>query len=214
MLPWRGEGTYVADAVRARVIARLRLADTAFRLLTKAAACGVLIILGGVMISLVAGSLPALREVRLRFPDRAALEPGHREFGAAAPIYGTIVTSFIAMLVAVPVGLLIAVFLTELCPLCSAADRHRHRAAGGNSEHHSTASGVVRLRALPAGHLAAVSDRGLRQRAGAVVAVRRAALRNRHAGRHAAFLRHRGAPNHLDLARRSMVPRCPQRAGK
>jgi phosphate transport system permease protein len=37
-------------------------------------------------------------------------------FGARAPIYGTVVTSFIAMLIAVPVGLLIAVFLTELCP--------------------------------------------------------------------------------------------------
>ena len=38
-------------------------------------------------------------------------------FGAIAPIYGTIVTSFIAMLIAVPVGLMIAVFLTELCPM-------------------------------------------------------------------------------------------------
>src|SRR5204863_6838060 len=39
------------------------------------------------------------------------------QFGALAPIYGTLVTSFIAMLIAVPVGLLIAMFLTELCPL-------------------------------------------------------------------------------------------------
>ena len=38
-------------------------------------------------------------------------------FGAAAPIYGTLVTSFIAMLIAVPLGLLIALFLTELCPM-------------------------------------------------------------------------------------------------
>ena len=38
------------------------------------------------------------------------------KFGAIAPIYGTIVTSFIAMLIAVPVGLFIAMFLTELCP--------------------------------------------------------------------------------------------------
>ena len=39
------------------------------------------------------------------------------KFGAIAPIYGTIVTSFIAMLIAVPVGLFIALFLTELCPM-------------------------------------------------------------------------------------------------
>src|SRR4029434_8059622 len=43
--------------------------------------------------------------------------PVTEKFGALAPIYGTIVTSFIAMLIAVPVGLLIAVFLTELCPM-------------------------------------------------------------------------------------------------
>ena len=39
------------------------------------------------------------------------------EFGAIAPIYGTIVTSFIAMLIAVPIGIMIAFFLTELCPM-------------------------------------------------------------------------------------------------
>ena len=39
------------------------------------------------------------------------------KFGALAPIYGTLVTSFIAMLIAVPVGLGIAMFLTELCPM-------------------------------------------------------------------------------------------------
>jgi len=114
----RDEGTFVADVpTRARTIARLRLGDTAFRLLTKAAACGVLIILGGVMISLVAGSLPALREFGFDFLIEQRWNPVTEKFGAAAPIYGTIVTSFIAMLVAVPVGLLIAVFLTELCPL-------------------------------------------------------------------------------------------------
>ena len=39
------------------------------------------------------------------------------QFGALAPIYGTIVTSFIAMLIAVPIGMMIAFFLTELCPM-------------------------------------------------------------------------------------------------
>src|SRR5205814_7272262 len=43
--------------------------------------------------------------------------PVTERFGAIAPIYGTIVTSLIAMLIAVPVGLMIAVFLTELCPM-------------------------------------------------------------------------------------------------
>jgi phosphate transport system permease protein len=114
----RGAGTFVADVpTRAKVIARLRLGDTAFRLLTKAAALGVLVILGGVMVSLVIGSMPALREFGFDFITQQRWNPVTEKFGALAPIYGTIVTSFIAMLVAVPVGLLIAVFLTELCPM-------------------------------------------------------------------------------------------------
>ena len=45
-----------------------------------------------------------------------AWNPVTEKFGALAPIYGTVVTSFIAMLVAVPVGIGIAIFLTEICP--------------------------------------------------------------------------------------------------
>ena len=99
------------------MIARLRLGDTAFRLLTKSAAVGVLIILGGVMFSLIDGSLPALRAFGLDFLLEQRWNPVTEKFGALAPIYGTLVTSLIAMLIAVPVGLLIAVFLTELCPM-------------------------------------------------------------------------------------------------
>ena len=69
------------------------------------------------MLSLVKGSLPALHEFGFDFLVEQRWNPVTEKFGALAPIYGTVVTSFIAMLVAVPVGLLIAVFLTELCPL-------------------------------------------------------------------------------------------------
>ena len=86
-------------------------------MLTRAAAIGVLIILGGVILSLFLGSLPALQIFGLNFLVEERWNPVTEKFGALAPIYGTIVTSFIAMLIAVPVGLLIAVFLTELCPL-------------------------------------------------------------------------------------------------
>ncbi|MGZ3285315.1 MAG: phosphate ABC transporter permease subunit PstC, partial [Xanthobacteraceae bacterium] len=102
---------------RAKVIERLRLGDKVFRLLTKTAAIGVLIILGGVMFSLIDGSLPALRTYGLDFLVEQRWNPVTEKFGALAPIYGTLVTSFIAMLIAVPIGLLIAVFLTELCPM-------------------------------------------------------------------------------------------------
>jgi phosphate transport system permease protein len=101
---------------RARVLDRLRLGDIAFRHVTRAAAAGVLVLLGGVIISLVQGALPALRAFGLNFLITDRWNPVTEKFGALAPIYGTLVTSLIAMLIAVPVGLMIAFFLTELCP--------------------------------------------------------------------------------------------------
>jgi phosphate transport system permease protein len=102
--------------LRSKLLARMRLGDKAFRLVTRAAAIIVLVILGGVMISLVVGSLPALRAFGPNFLFTQSWNPVTERFGALAPIYGTVVTSFVAMLIAVPIGLLIAVFLTELCP--------------------------------------------------------------------------------------------------
>ena len=101
---------------RSQALARLRLGDVAFRHLTHAAAVTVLLILSGVILSLVLGSLPAMREFGFGFLVSERWNPVTENFGALAPIYGTIVTSLIAMLIAVPVGLMIAMFLTELCP--------------------------------------------------------------------------------------------------
>ena len=106
----------VAAVTRARALDRLRLGDAVFRQMTRAAAVGVLLLLSGVMISLLVGSLPALRTFGLSFLTTERWNPVTEKFGALAPIYGTLVTSFIAMLIAVPVGLMIAFFLTELCP--------------------------------------------------------------------------------------------------
>jgi phosphate transport system permease protein len=102
---------------RSRALGRLRLTDVIFRNLTRAAALAVLAILGGVMISLATGAWPALSAFGLNFLIEQRWNPVTEKFGAIAPIYGTIVTSFIAMLIAVPVGLMIAMFLTELCPM-------------------------------------------------------------------------------------------------
>jgi phosphate transport system permease protein len=101
---------------RAKVLDRLRLGDAAFRQVTRAAAIGVLLLLTGVLFSLVIGSLPALRTFGFGFLTGERWNPVTEKFGALAPIYGTLVTSLIAMLIAVPVGLMIAFFLTELCP--------------------------------------------------------------------------------------------------
>jgi phosphate transport system permease protein len=106
----------VEAGTRARVLDRLRLGDLAFRHLTRAAAVFVLLLLSGVIIALVQGSLPALQTFGFSFLTTDRWNPVTENFGALAPIYGTLVTSFIAMLIAVPVGLMIAFFLTELCP--------------------------------------------------------------------------------------------------
>ena len=114
----QGSGISSADQVdRAKVLQRLRIGDVAFRHMTRAAALAVLVILGGIIVSLVWGSWPALRTFGLSFLYEEAWNPVTEKFGAIAPIYGTVVTSFIAMLIAVPVGLFIALFLTELCPM-------------------------------------------------------------------------------------------------
>ena len=102
---------------RARVLTRLRVIDTAFHHITRAAAVGVLVVLGGVILSLASGALPALREFGFGFVTEQRWNPVTEKFGALAPIYGTVVTSFIAMAIAVPLGLLITLFLTELCPM-------------------------------------------------------------------------------------------------
>jgi phosphate transport system permease protein len=106
-----------AVPTRAKMLDRLRFGDAVFHQVTRAAAIGVLILLSGVIVSLIHGSLPAIRAFGFNFLIEDRWNPVTEKFGAMAPIYGTIVTAFLAMAIAVPIGLLISVFLTELCPL-------------------------------------------------------------------------------------------------
>jgi len=108
--------TPAAAVTRIKALDRLRLGDNIFRQLTRAAAIFVLLLLSGVIISLIQGSIPAIKTFGFGFLFSERWNPVTENFGALPAIYGTIVTSFIAMLIAVPVGLLIAFFLTELCP--------------------------------------------------------------------------------------------------
>jgi phosphate transport system permease protein len=106
-----------AASTRGRTLDQLRWRDKVFHQLTRAAAVGVLILLSGVIVSLIMGSLPAIRAFGFNFLIDERWNPVTEKFGALAAIYGTVVTAFLAMLIAVPIGLLISVFLTELCPL-------------------------------------------------------------------------------------------------
>jgi phosphate transport system permease protein len=112
-------GTLATEVVqsRSKALQRLRLTDTVFRWLTRLSAIAVLALLGGVIIALVEGSMMALRQFGFSFLIEEHWNPVTEQFGAIAPIYGTVLTSLIAMVIAVPVGLMIAFFLTELCPM-------------------------------------------------------------------------------------------------
>ncbi len=101
---------------RAAALRRFNRADSGFHWLTLAAALVVLAIFAGLMFSLIDGAWPALKQFGFSFLITESWNPVTQKFGALAPIYGTIVTSALAMLVAVPVGIGIAIFLTELCP--------------------------------------------------------------------------------------------------
>ncbi|CCD88833.1 high-affinity phosphate transport protein (ABC superfamily, membrane) [Bradyrhizobium sp. ORS 285] len=103
---------------RARALSAFKLGDITFYWITRLSAISVLLILGGIIISLVIGAWPAMKEYGFQFllTKRWAPSADPPVLGALGPIYGTLVTSFIAMLIAIPVGLGIAIFLTELCP--------------------------------------------------------------------------------------------------
>jgi phosphate transport system permease protein len=101
---------------RAKAIRLFKLRNFFFHGLTFSAGIAILIILGSVLVSLVLGALPALHQFGFSFLYTEVWNPVSDRFGALAPIYGTLVTSFLAMLLAVPVGLGIAIFLTLLCP--------------------------------------------------------------------------------------------------
>jgi phosphate transport system permease protein len=94
-----------------------KAADPAFRGITAFFALVVLVILGGVIVSLVDGALPALRHFGWSFLTTESWNPVTEKFGALAPIYGTLMTSAIAMLIGIPVAFGVAVFITELCPV-------------------------------------------------------------------------------------------------
>jgi phosphate transport system permease protein len=132
---WTGcELPFVSTIFRGRFLTDISLSDTAdlsarvetarragagdarFRLIALLAALAVLAIFAGVITSLVIGAMPAFKAFGLGFIVTEAWSPTREHFGALAPIYGTLVTSLIAMVIAVPVGIGIAIFLTDLCP--------------------------------------------------------------------------------------------------
>jgi phosphate transport system permease protein len=103
-------------AARAETTRRVGRGDARFHFLTWLSALVVLVIFTGVIISLVMGAWPTIKAFGFSFLTSESWSPTRDRFGALASIYGTLITSLLAMLVAVPVGIGVAIFLTELCP--------------------------------------------------------------------------------------------------
>jgi phosphate transport system permease protein len=99
----------------------MQIQDLLFRSVARFFASLVLLLLLGIVVSLVYGSLPSIRAFGLGFLVSSEWNPVTEQFGALVPIVGTLVTSAIALLIGVPVSFGIALFLTELSPAGSSA---------------------------------------------------------------------------------------------
>jgi phosphate transport system permease protein len=94
----------------------MQLQDLIFRSVARFFASLVLLLMLGIVVSLVYGSLPSIRAFGFGFLVSSEWNPVTERFGALVPIVGTLVTSAIALLIGVPVSFGIALFLTELSP--------------------------------------------------------------------------------------------------
>lgn len=95
---------------------RQRLLDVGFKYLTQFFALSVLFALLGIIASLVFNAAPALSKFGFGFFTTVEWDIINGEFGGLIAIYGTVITSIIALVIAVPLSFGIAVFLTEICP--------------------------------------------------------------------------------------------------
>jgi len=109
--------TSEADRRFARRVRRFAVQDKIFARVTFSFAALVLFTMAGLLVSLIVEAWPALREYGVGFLFGTTWSPADDVFGAVISIYGTVVTSAIALLIGVPISFGIAVFLTEICPL-------------------------------------------------------------------------------------------------
>src|SRR5216684_4997896 len=93
-----------------------RPADTLFRFATATCACILLILLAGMLIRTTWAAWPAFSHSGIGIITSNTWNPNLNQFGGLSFIYGTLVTSVIALVLAIPVSVLIALFLTEIAP--------------------------------------------------------------------------------------------------
>ena len=112
----RGEGAPLTEEQVHRALRRQRQQDFFFHKLTLFFAAAVFLTLTAILVSLLIGAWPVVNGFGWNFLVSAEWDPVHDKFGAMNAIFGTLVTSVIALGIAIPVSFGIAIFLTELCP--------------------------------------------------------------------------------------------------
>jgi phosphate transport system permease protein len=100
----------------ADTVGRKQLGDRIYRWVLSAAAFSVLLIILGLLFELINGSLPSIRAFGFHFLFDSNWDPNNKQFGAVPFILGTLYSSLWALVLAVPISLLTAVFLSELAP--------------------------------------------------------------------------------------------------
>ncbi len=106
----------IADEALAAIMRRQRWQDFLFHKVTLGFALSVLVVLTGIIISLMIGAWPAFQKFGPAFITTVEWDPVNDQYGALIAIFGTLMTSFIALLIAFPISFGIALVLTEICP--------------------------------------------------------------------------------------------------
>jgi len=101
-------------AIKARPFART--GDRPFRVLLAAMAAAVPLVIGALLIALVSAAWPAIDRFGARFLAASTWDPVAEEFGVLPFVYGTLVSSALALFIAIPLGVGVAIFLSELAP--------------------------------------------------------------------------------------------------
>ncbi|RIY32024.1 phosphate ABC transporter permease subunit PstC [Psittacicella melopsittaci] len=99
-----------------KLLAQGKTADKVFTGLVYLAALFVFVVLVGIIVSLVVESIPGFKAFGFSFLVNSEWQPSQNKFGALVPIVGTLVTSFIALLIATPVSFFTAIFIVYICP--------------------------------------------------------------------------------------------------
>ncbi len=115
-VPARGEGVALTEEQILRALKNQRRQDFFFHKLTLFFAGGVFLTLTAILVSLLIGAWPVVNGFGWNFLVSSEWDPVQDKFGAMNAIFGTVVTSVIALGIAIPVSFGIAIFLTELCP--------------------------------------------------------------------------------------------------